>query len=88
VIEVQEKVNVSPRSDRFVIVSSLVVNGCVENLCLELLDEESFRLKVRIGATDRKPFRSKKTPVQERSAAGVDAILKATVEILLRVGRS
>src|SRR5579864_3733782 len=29
----------------------------------------------------------RKTPVQSRSAASVDAILKATVQVLLRVGK-
>ena len=52
------------------------------------LDEESFRLGVRIlPHHPQLALEPRKSPVQARSAASVDAILQATVQVLLSVGK-
>jgi AcrR family transcriptional regulator len=52
------------------------------------LDEGSFRLGVRILVQRAQAVLGpRKTPVQARSVASVDAILEATLQVLLRVGK-
>ena len=52
------------------------------------LDEESLRLGVRICRNvPRSLLEPRKSPVQARSAASVDAILEATIQVLLSVGK-
>lgn len=53
-----------------------------------MLDEGSFTFGVRIlPHRIRVPLEPRKTPVQARSAASVTAILQATVQVLLDVGK-
>jgi hypothetical protein len=50
-------------------------------------DEEFFRFVLRIVKTVRSAtFEPRKTPVQQRSTATVEAISEATIQVLLAVG--
>ena len=52
------------------------------------LDEESFTFGVRIlskAAAER--FEPRKTPLQARSTASVEAIMQATIQVLLKDGK-
>ena len=55
---------------------------------IQVFDEESFRLGVRIlPQLSRASLEPRKTPVQARSTASVNAILEATIQVLLDVGK-
>jgi AcrR family transcriptional regulator len=54
-----------------------------------MLDEGSFRFGVRILSKAAIPcFEPRKTPIQARSTASVEAIMQATIQVLLKEGKS
>src|SRR4051794_24665457 len=81
-MEVPDSVKLPPGEICFVMVFSCdypAYNG---------LDEETFRLGVRIlPPRAQVALEPRKSPVQARSNASVDAILEATVQVLLQVGK-